>query len=203
MLTNVDIVVYVLAVMGGAERTIYSEDLAAKCYEVDPSRFGWRLEHYRRKGWPDKYIVKTALEDAKKRKYGQLVEGSYAVDPAVDGWRLTPLGASWFSRERSRIERALGVPPVELPRKDTERFLRQIRSEPLFRLFEGKHSLATATRYDLMDFLRCAPDAPPEAITRKFARLHATALLIADSRVLDFLSACQQHFPELEGRHER
>ena len=75
--SNVDIVVYVLGLLGGAEKTVYSEEVAAKCYEVAPTRFSWRLPAYRAKGWPDKYVVKTALEDAKKDKYGALVDGGY------------------------------------------------------------------------------------------------------------------------------
>lgn len=65
-ISNVDVAVYILATLGGAEKTVYSEHIAAKCYEVAPGRFSWRLPDYREKGWPDKYIVKTALEDAKK-----------------------------------------------------------------------------------------------------------------------------------------
>ena len=53
-LTNVDIVVYTLALLGGSDRTIYSEDVAARCYDLAPSRFSWRLPKYRKKGWPDK-----------------------------------------------------------------------------------------------------------------------------------------------------
>src|SRR5687767_12516037 len=97
-ITNVDIVVYALAILRGAERTVHSEDIAAKCYELAPSRFSWRLAAYRDKGWPDKYIVKTALEDAKK-EHSALVEGAYTLDTAKDGWRLTPKGASWFGRD--------------------------------------------------------------------------------------------------------
>jgi len=51
-LTNVDIVVYVTAVLGGAEKKVYSEVIAAKCFELDPARFSWRLPDYRK--WPDK-----------------------------------------------------------------------------------------------------------------------------------------------------
>ena len=107
-ITKVDVVVYALASLGGVHSTVHTEDIAAKCYKLAPSRFSWSLEKYRSCGWPDKYIVKTALEDAKKDKYGSLVEGAYALELAKDGWWLTPEGAVWMKRSQKRIERSLG-----------------------------------------------------------------------------------------------
>lgn len=192
------IVVYVLAVLGGAERTVYSEDIAAKCYELEPSRFCWRLEKYRERGWPDKYIAKTALEDAKKEEYGRLVEGSYALDLSRDGWRLTPSGGKWFLDQRERVERSLGLSLGSLPLRDAERFLRQFRAEPMFQRYFTNRSLDGLTRYDLTDFLSCAPDAPADVITRKFDRLRAMAELSRNQGVLEFLDACVRFFPELK-----
>lgn len=102
-ISKVDMVVYALAVLGGAHSTIHSEDIAAKCYELAPSRFSWGMEKYKSRGWPDKYIVKTALEDAKKDKYGALAEGTYALELSKDGWRLTPKGAKWLKRNLKRM----------------------------------------------------------------------------------------------------
>jgi hypothetical protein len=106
-ITNVDIAVYALAILRGANRRVKSEDIAAKCYALCPARFSWRLIIYRDKGWPDKYIVKTALEDAKKEKNGGLVDGSYSLDLSKDGWQLTPPGAVWFRTNTKRIEKVL------------------------------------------------------------------------------------------------
>jgi hypothetical protein len=48
-LSNVDVAVNMLASLGGAEKTIYSEHIAAKCYEAAPPRFSWRLSEYAKK----------------------------------------------------------------------------------------------------------------------------------------------------------
>jgi len=112
-ITNLDIAVYALAKLNGAEKKVKSEDIAAKCYELSPSRFSWRLALYREKGWPDKYIVKTALEDTKKEKNGGLVEGSYSLDLSKDGWQLTLAGAAWFRSNTKRIEKGLKLTTSE------------------------------------------------------------------------------------------
>jgi hypothetical protein len=89
--SNVDVVVYVLALLGGVEKTVYSEDVAARCYEVAPSRFSWQLPKYRQKGWPDKYIVRAGLEDAKKEKHGALVVGAYCPRVLGAGYAIVPV----------------------------------------------------------------------------------------------------------------
>ncbi len=112
-LTNIDVVVYVLAMLNGATRTVHSEDIAATSHKLTPSRFSWKLRQYVQ--WPDKYIVKTALEDAKKEEFGSLVEGSYALEISKDGWRLTVQGVEWVERNRTRIQSALRVKQAAIP----------------------------------------------------------------------------------------
>ena len=94
--TNVDVVLWALAQAGGATRKVPSEEIAAEAHSIAPDRFSWQLPKYRVRGWPDKYIVKTALEDAKKKENGGLVTGDYANDLAKDGWTLTSRGARWI-----------------------------------------------------------------------------------------------------------
>lgn len=40
-LSNIDIVVYALYVLGGWRERIHTEDIALKCFEIAPSRFSW------------------------------------------------------------------------------------------------------------------------------------------------------------------
>jgi hypothetical protein len=192
-LTNVDVVVYALAVLGGSDHTIYSEDVAARCYDLAPSRFSWRLLKYRKKGWPDKYIVKTALEDAKKDEYGALVEGSYALDSTKDGWRLTPKGATWFKANAIRIEQELNSKPQEtsVAALDKKRFLRTLQSQQLYKNFVMTGNLNSTSRYEFTDMLNCSPDASQDMIISKYNRVRATAELIGNEDVIRFLDACK------------
>lgn len=193
-LTNVDIVVYAVAALGGAERTVSSEEIAARSYELAPSRFSWRRPEYREKGWPDKYVVKTALEDAKKPEYGALVEGVYALDLAKDGWRLTAEGAKWFQGNCSRIESALKIKQLTIPRKDADRFKRRLRDEPLFKEFLKARKVEASSVYAFTDMLRCSPDASPDVVAMKFGRMKTMAELIQDPDISEFLTACAASF---------
>ena len=194
-LTNLDIAVYVLATLGGAKRTVYSEDIAARSYELAPSKFSWRQQIYREKGWPDKYVVKTALEDAKKPEYGGLVEGAYANDLSKDGWRLTPEGAKWFRHNRQRIESAISVKQPAIPRKDADRFKRWLGEEPLFKEFLKTRKVDAKSAYAFTDMLNCSPDASPEVVAVKFGRMRATAELVEDPDISEFVAACAASFP--------
>ena len=184
-LTNVDVVVYTLAVLGASDHTIYSEDVAATCHDLAPARFSWRLPKYRKKGWPDKYIVKTALEDAKKDEYGALVEGSYALDSTKDGWRLTPKGAAWFKANAQRIEQELNSTPQQtsVPKQDRQRFLRTLQSQRLYKEFLIVGNLDIANRYQFTDMLNCSPDASKDMITSKYNRVRATAEMVGHQDV--------------------
>lgn len=192
--TNVEVAVYVTATLGGAEKRISSEHIAAKCFALDPPRFSWRMAEYR--GWPDKYIVKTALEDAKKQEYGYLVDGAYNLDSAKDGWRLTHNGATWFRDNNERIEQHFGVAPPA-SNKDQKRILRQIHEQPLYRSFLKTRSLADVSRYAFTDMLNCSPDASADVIALKFQRLFASAQLGGDDAAIGFLAACSERFADL------
>lgn len=194
-LTNVDIVIYAIAALDGVKRTVSSEEIAARSYELVPSQFSWSRPEYREKGWPDKYVVKTALEDAKKPEFGALVEGVYARDLAKDGWRLTAEGAKWLRGNCSRIESVLKVKPLTIPRKDADRFKRQFRDEPLFKEFLKAQKLESSSVYAFTDMLRCSPDASPNVVATKFGRMRAMAELVQDPDILDFLAACAASFP--------
>lgn len=199
-LTNVDVVVYVVATQGGAERTIYSEDIAAKSYELAPPRFSWKRQVYRDKGWPDKYVVKTALEDAKKPEYGAVVEGVYALDLSKDGWRLTAAGAKWFRDNRQRIEVALNMKQPPVPPKDVDRFKRQVRQTSLFQAFLRNRKVEATSEYEFTDMLNCSPDASQDVVAMKFRRMKAMAELVQDSDISEFLAACAVSFPRFSAK---
>jgi len=195
-LSNVDVVVYGLATLSGAGKTVHSEKIADKCFELSPSRFSWRLPEYRGK-WPDKYIVKTALEDAKKKEHGALVEGTYALELSKDGWRITPEGVEWINKNKARIAEALKQKEPTLPKRDAERFTKKLRADACFKYFERKGSLEEVSSYMFTDMLGCSPDASRDIIRRKFDRLLATAKLVNDVEVIRFLDTCASAFSSI------
>ena len=71
MLSDKDIVIYALYILGGWHKRIHTEDIALKCYEIAPTKFSW----VKYPKYPDLAPTRFALESAKKAKSGALVKG--------------------------------------------------------------------------------------------------------------------------------
>ena len=195
-ISNIHIAVYALTDLGGAERTVFSEDIAARCYELAPARFGWRREPYRSKGWPDKYIARLALEDAKKPENGALVEGTYALELTKDGWRTTAAGVKWLRENRARVETALNIKQSGIAKKEADRFRRRLHEAPLFKRYVATGNVEPASVYQFTDMLNCSPDAALDVVATKFRRVCVLAELVQDAQISDFLAACRAAFPQ-------
>ncbi len=87
-----EITVIAVADLGGAARSVDTEDVAIRCHEVAPSTFSWRKYQHQ----VNLEMVRVSLSDAKKEKNGRLLSGSGRT-----GWRLTKRGLDWVSREAS------------------------------------------------------------------------------------------------------
>jgi hypothetical protein len=193
-LKKIEIAIYALGTLGGAQRSVHSEDIAMKCHELAPSLFSWRLEKYRH--LPDKVITKSALENAKKPDGEGLVEGIYGGEPTKDGWRLTRRGVQWFRENCSRIESQLDSPAPDMPREDAKRFVKHVRGLPAFKQFQRAKTVPD-TIYLLADMLSCSPDAAIQTLALKFRRLTTMAELVHDDEITAFLEACAKTFPNI------
>ncbi|HFA59376.1 MAG TPA: hypothetical protein ENJ83_01660 [Rhodospirillales bacterium] len=143
-LTNEEVVVLAVAMLGGKDSRIGTEDIAVKSDEIAPERFRWRK--YPR--YINNELVHAALRDAKR--LDAFLEGS-----STKGWQLTPKGQSlveqlwnsgnidapprprldskeraWVSRERSRLFvedafRKIAAGNIDsVTRQEAERFFR-------------------------------------------------------------------------------
>jgi hypothetical protein len=79
--SNTDIILVILADLGGHDRLIDIEDIAEAAWQAVPARFSWP----RHQQYPDLDAVDVTLRAAKKND--QLVTGS-----KKEGWMLTPGG---------------------------------------------------------------------------------------------------------------
>jgi hypothetical protein len=198
--SNIEIVIVVLAQLGGATRKVHTEQIAVKAYELAPDRFSWNLPEYRSKNWPDKQAVRFALENEKRKENGRRVDGDTAHgDSARDGWRLSPVGAEWIAANQDRILKSLTAKPSSIPRREAQRFCKRLKKETVYQSFVSTGAVENVSRYDFTDLLLCSPDAHTDTIRLKFDRLLAVAHLVGDSEILSFLNACQHRFPELLG----
>jgi hypothetical protein len=197
-LTNIDIVLYALFRLGGYKHKVHTEEIAYEAYKLAKDRFGWRLTKFRELDFPDKEPVRISLMDAAKEKYGSLVEGRSGVESTgkeVDGWTFTPDGARWMRDQINRIESNLGTDQPKISKKDADRFIKQMKSEALFKSFT-QNKLTKESRYLFTEMLNASPDAPKSIIVTKFRRMQSTAELVGNTEIVNFLNACIKAFPE-------
>lgn len=191
---NREVVVYVVAILGGAQQPVHTEEIAAKAHELAPARFSWSLHRFSQRGWPDKEVARSALEDAQKEEYGALVAGAHNREPSKDGWRLTERGVQWLRENSSRIERVLRSAQPTLREVERKRFVRRIRKQPLFDRFAQTGSLEGSTQSQFAELLNCSTDAPTDIVASKFDRMRTIAALAADDEISLFLDVCAERF---------
>ena len=102
--TNREMAIYALYLLGGATSKYHTEDIAFKCFELWPTVFSWtKYPQY-----PDKEVVRSGLTDARKEKYGALVDGRAGQTrgqsnitgrkPTSDGWTKPVPRLAWRPR---------------------------------------------------------------------------------------------------------
>lgn len=92
-------VILAVYVLGGDNRSIDTEEVAVKAHDLAPGMFSWQK-------YPEQInleLVRVTLSDAKKPKYGSLLQGS-----GREGWRLSSKGLNWASNQgRELLEAGL------------------------------------------------------------------------------------------------
>lgn len=84
--SHTEVVALAVFELGGAEKSVDTEDIAIKANDLAPGRFCWQK-------YPDRInleAVRKRLSDAKKPEHGSYVTGS-----PKKGWSLTHSGLKW------------------------------------------------------------------------------------------------------------
>ena len=196
VVSNLEVVTLALAKLGGATKRVHTEEIAEKALELAPSKFSWRLDKYKERGWPQIFVVKNALEDAQKPGNGGYVRGRCTTNLGKDGWSLTAAGATWV-RERGELQNC--SEPIEpiLSKADRHRIqnrLSKIRVSTIYRRFSEEESLESASVYAFADLLNSNPAASKIVLQSKFNALQAQAALIDDQLMVRFFQACAERF---------
>lgn len=201
-LPNREIVILALHLLGGATRTVHTEDIALKCFEIAPDSFSWtKYTQY-----PDKDIVRVALTDARKEKYGALVDGRSGQkrgqfqrtqrDPVTDGWTLTSAGVHWVEQNAERF-RPLGVTEATKEhRQKTLQFLSRVKRHRVFKLYEDSPNRFFPTIGDLADLVRCRVDAEDGVWRDRFERIKKHAVALGNEHVIDFIQKSIRAYEE-------
>ena len=196
--SNRELVVYTLHLLGGAVNRVHTENIARKAHELFPDSFSWT----KYPDLPDKETVRIALSDARKAKYGSLVEGRAGQhrgqfsktkrDPQPDGWTLTAAGAKWILSNQNQLESLIG--PAAGPKLHRQKVLKQlarIRAHQVFADFV-KYPLAFDPDIGgLAELLRCRVDAPQEVWIERLESIRKKARISGQEDVLRFADACE------------
>jgi hypothetical protein len=203
-LTNVEIVTYALAELGGVAKAVHLEQIAVKAHELAPGSFRWDLDQYGQ--FIDKDKVRVSLTDAEKTEKGALVRGVGVArsrkSKRTDLWRITAEGAAWVLENGDRIHRGLGGPTPRLKKTKAEALRKRLSSASLFEEFERTGSV-TSDPYAFTDLLECSPDAADSIIQQRFDNLRAQVLLLDEAQILAFLDACGAAHAEMLGESTR
>jgi len=202
-LTNWEIAVYALYVLGGVSHKIHTEDVALQCYGLAPDAFSW----IRHSEYPDKEVTRSSLVDARKDKYGSLVKGrsgrgkgqtnktsSHAMP---DGWQLTQNGIDWIKENNDRLVAQLEVRIDKSTRQETLKHLNRIKKHKLFLDFIQMGESFVPDIGELADMLRCRVDASDRVWSTRFMTFKNEAKLVDQQEILKFLTQCESLMPNL------
>ena len=193
-------VVYALYSLGGATQRFHTEDIALKCFELWPSAFSWtKYPQY-----PDKDIVRVALTDARKEKYGYLVDGRAGQtrgqanrtkrERAADGWVLTDAGVNWSETNKERFESAR--PVAKEHRQKSMQFLGRVRKHKVFSLYKDNPDKFYPSIGDLADLLRCRVDADDAVWQERFERIRKHAVATGQDEFVGFVERSIQAYEQ-------
>jgi len=187
--SNVEVVTYALARLGGVDQPAHLEEIASEAFKLTPGAFRWDLDRFATA--IDKDKVRVSLTDAEKpdRGYVEAVGTSKGGSKRTDYWRLTAVGVTWVSANEDRLAAALGGPSPKLRRIDARRISDRIESNGLYPPFRDR-GVIEPNDYLFADLLECSPDAPHGVIARRFDELKAQVALLENKTYLRFITAC-------------
>jgi hypothetical protein len=195
-LSDKDIVLYALYILGGWQKRIHTEDVALKCYEIAPSKFSWvKYPHY-----PDLAPARFALEAAKKPEYGALVKGESErkrTVKSIGGWMLTDKGIQWIRSNKVRIEKYLNKPLPTGTRLPAERKLKELLKGEAFKKFREQGERAEISHAEFADSLICTVNTRPEVLNDRIDQLYSIAEKLEEEEIKHYLNFCRGKFASL------
>lgn len=192
-LSDKDIVLYALYLLGGWEKRVHTEDIALRCYALVPSKFSW----VKYPKYPDVAPARFALEAAKKLKYGALVKGESErkrVIKSIGGWMLTAEGIQWIKINRARIEQYLGTQIPTGNRLIAERKLNELLGSVAFRKFRAHGEQAEISHADFAESLVCTINTRAEILKDRLEQLCSIAEELRREEVKNYVNFCRKKF---------
>jgi len=197
-LSNKEIAIYALYVLGGWQKRIHTEDVALKCFELAPSKFSWvRYPQY-----PDLAPARFALEQAEKPNPKALVKGESERTKnikKIGGWMLTSEGINWLMDNKTRIEEYLGkhVPMGE--RLFSDRKVRELLESPAYRKFSDFGDQAEISHAEFAESLVCTVNTKAEILNDRLDQLSSIAENLRRKEIKNYVNHCRKKFDSILG----
>jgi len=192
-LSDKDIVIYALYLLGGWQKRVHTEDIAIKCFELAPNRFSW----IKYPQFPDLAPARFALEAAKKQKNGNLVEGESERKKdrkGIGGWRLTGSGLSWVEINKKRIELSLEKKDIAGERLLSDRRLKELMNSKAFKKFIDMGENATINMPEFTESLICTINTTKDILRERIEQLEVVARKQNILSVVKYLHYCKKLF---------
>jgi hypothetical protein len=198
-LSDIDIALYALYLLGGWQKRVHTEDVALKCFELAPTRFSW-VKHPE---LPDPTPTRHALEHAKNRSDGApLVTGASERTRSprtTGGWRLTEDGLRLLTEQKARIEALLGRRRATGSRLPAERRIRDLRNTRAFAMFLLDRASAEVSHAQFAESLVCTVNSPSAVLNERLDQLATIAEQLQEPEVADYVGFCRRRFADLLG----
>jgi hypothetical protein len=197
-ITNVDVVTFVLAELGGTEKAIHLEEIAARAFEFSPGAFRWDLDEFGH--LIDKDKVRVSLTDAAKDKYGGLVRAvgpkRVRVSKRTDAWQLTPSGVTWYLENQDHIADLLGMARPALKRGKATKLRGRVAGSDLYKRYLVEGAVPNDP-YAFADLLEVSPDANPTVVQDKLELLLNQIRLLDDPELMTFVETCAKEHEDM------
>jgi len=194
-LSDVDVVLYALYLLGGWQERVHTEDIALKSYELTPTKFSWvKYPQY-----PDSMAVWYALGDAKKDRYGALVVGGSerkkgSGKDKFGGWRLSEKGVIWIKDNINRIELSLKGNVSPENRLLVDRRIKALMNSKAFNNYLVKGEKAIISHAEFAESLTCTVNTKPEVLYERLEQLYSSANILNQYEVKQYIDFCRNRF---------
>lgn len=187
-LTNWELFVWSLWLLGGAAEKVDVEDVFIKCFELAPNRFAWRS----RPDLPDYKKCSKALRDAEARRPSLLLKTS-------DGFKrqLTVEGQEWIRKNEDRMRTEVhGGKTISEPRtRPRLRMLSEVEKSDVYGDWSSRGTLPEE-KWKVAELLRCSPDSDRRIWRDRLQVLRAAASGTERVQVLRFLDELAGAYPD-------
>jgi len=194
-ITNKDLVLFALYKIGGAEKDVHTEDVAAEVFRYPIGKQRYRWERYAK--YPDKDRVARELRRLKNMRGTSFVKGHVNIGSRkdrLDGWMLTAAGVDRIKAIEKHMAITLGEAAGTHSKYKEEAFRRRIASSYCYKIYLKDPMMKEAKDHVFTDMLYCLPDAPNVRIRAAYDQMLANAKAVGAMDLIEFLKAARRRF---------